>query len=61
MGESMQNLEELHIHVKYMKDSSNFQRDVVYLSNLSSLKELELHLYDQNVSNLIESMAAQLC
>lgn len=60
IGANMPNLEALHIDVKYMKDSSDFQRDVVALSNLSSLKALELHFYNQTVSKLLESMSANL-
>lgn len=55
--ENVPNLEELHIHVKYMEDSSNFQRDVLSLSNLLSLRVLDIHLYEQSASNLLEAMA----
>lgn len=55
--ENVPNLEELHIHVKYMEDSSNFQNDVLSLSNLSSLKVLDIHMYGQSASNLLKAIA----
>lgn len=57
VGENVPNLEELRIHVKYMEDSSNFQRDVLSLSNLRSLKVLDMHMYGESASNLMGAIA----
>lgn len=57
IGEHAPNLEKLKIHVKYMDDSSNFQRDMLHLSSLRSLRVLELHCYKHSVAQLMESMA----
>lgn len=57
IGENTPNLEELHIHIKYMEDSSNFQRDILCLCNLKSLKVLEMHMYAQSASNFMTALA----
>lgn len=57
VGENTPNLEELQIHVKYMDDTSNFQRDVLSLCNLRSLKVLDMHIYGENASNLMKAFA----